>query len=121
MWYITLDQERDDDIDWIYENLYIANAATGNNEEVLGDHNITHVIDLISHKKTNTVHKLKYLHLSLKDTPDCDILDWVSKVTRFIELSEAKEEEPRFCFYCSKGLSRSVAVMAGYLICKGKR
>lgn len=88
---------------------------------MLGYHNITHVIDLVSHKKANTVQKLKYLHLSLKDTPDCDILDCVSQVTKFIEASEANEEEPRFCFYCSKGLSRSVAVMAGYLICKGKR
>ena len=41
----------DIDITKITESLYISNAVTGNNSLVLAEHGITHVINLVAHKK----------------------------------------------------------------------
>ncbi|CAI2375673.1 unnamed protein product [Moneuplotes crassus] len=143
---------RDDfDITKINENMYISNLAAASNPLVLAEHGITHVVNLVAHKKQEPGLKgsgaasdksymtastgwglsgeekeneegrqVKSLELSLKDTPDSDLLSIIEKVYKFIEVEKEKFESPKFLFFCTKGISRSASVCAGYLICTGK-
>lgn len=57
---------------------------------------ITHVINLVAHKNLEIISGLKYLNLSLKDTPECNILSVLPKVTEFVQEGEETEDSPRF-------------------------
>ena len=61
---------------------------------------ITHVINLVSHNSNKSIENLKYLNLSLKDSPECDILAALPKIIKFISKGEEEHENPRFLFFC---------------------
>lgn len=100
----------------IQDNLYIANAAAACDPDVLRTFGITHVINLTAHTINNEIELITYLNLSLNDTPDSDITTWIPQVIDFISKEERTNKDSKFMFHCRKGISRSVALMAGYLM-----
>lgn len=71
----------DIDITKIAENLYISNAATGNNSLVLAEHGITHVVNLVAHKK---------LELGLKESGVPPDRSCMTTATRWSSPAEEK-------------------------------
>lgn len=103
----------------IHNNLYIGNAIAANDQELLLKHKITHVIDLIAHRKLDKFPEITYLNLSLKDTPEGDVLTPLPDVNMFVETAIRDTPNARVCFWWHKGLSRSVTFLAAHLISKG--
>ncbi|KAK4165516.1 phosphatases II [Cladorrhinum sp. PSN259] len=79
--------------------------------EALG---ITHVLSIgkspLSHSEGIT-----YLRLSLLDSEDADIIPVIEKACEFIDTVE-KEPSGKVLVHCSAAISRSPAVVVGYLI-----
>lgn len=61
---------------------------------------ITHVINLVAHNNNKSIDNLKYLNLSIKDSPECDILSALPKIIKFINKAEEEIENPRYWFFC---------------------
>ena len=116
--YEILSCKRDNEIVWIDENLYIANSASAGNEEILNSNGITHIVNLVAHNFSNSYNCFKYLNLSVKDNPDADIIDLIPKIIIFISLGEKEIDNARFWFFWNKGVSRSVALLAAYMMYK---
>lgn len=95
-----LSADETNDILWIIDNLYIGNAASASNQDALKDHGITHVINLISHEKSKNIDDYKYLNISLRDTPESDILCWLPSIIDFIDSAEAEDSDSRILFHC---------------------
>lgn len=93
--------------------LYLAPASTTSNTPFLQHHGITHVLS-IGKSPASHLPGITYLRLPLTDTPSSPIKATIDKACEFIDA--AAVSNGRVLLHCSAAISRSPAVVAGYLI-----
>jgi protein-tyrosine phosphatase len=106
--------------------LYLAPASAASSLEFLQRHEITVVISIgktpsRKHTSIETDHgpqSITYHRLGLEDREDADIRKCVDSACVILE--EASAARKRVLVHCSAAISRSPAIVAGYLIrCRG--
>ncbi|KZW02817.1 phosphatases II [Exidia glandulosa HHB12029] len=93
--------------------LHLGPCSAASNEKLLSTAGITHVLS-IGATPTKTVPGITYTRLALKDEPTADLAACVAAAAAFID--EARRRKGRVIVHCSAAISRSPAVVAGYLI-----
>ena len=66
--------KKKDDLILIKDNLYIANEATAENQDILAENEITHAINLVANEESKVIQNITYFKASLRDNPEFDIL-----------------------------------------------
>lgn len=111
--------QNDWDIINVFDNLYISNEETAFNESLLNSVGITHAINLVAHHKNQKrIKTLSYFEANLKDSPSWNILGTLEDVINFISQNDHKNSDNKYLFFWKKGLSRSVSILAGFIMAK---
>uniref|UniRef100_A0A7S2RZQ4 Protein-serine/threonine phosphatase n=1 Tax=Mucochytrium quahogii TaxID=96639 RepID=A0A7S2RZQ4_9STRA len=114
----------DGEMSIITEGIYISRYRAVRDQEFLRQNGITHVINCAS-SSCNSLFKdsFTYLDLPLKDEPKSDeeIFKPLTPLESFIPsaslfIQECLDNGGRVVVHCRKGVSRSVAIVAGYLM-----
>lgn len=75
------------------QNMIVTSLALANDTNFLLNNNVTHVINCVSNNfPSNQVGTISYLHLSMRDSMDQDLLEPVTESLNFI--NEAKTASP---------------------------
>jgi len=97
--------------------LYVAGEIIANNEKVLEEVGITHIVNAAGDACENRFpEKIKYLTLYLKDSRGENIECVFYEVINFID--SVKQQGGKVLVHCVQGISRSVALCISYLICR---
>lgn len=109
------------DITKISDNLFISNYETTCNKEILKEHNITHIISCVSGLSPRYPDDFIYKNVPLLDNEYEDILTHIADCNQFID-DAIKNQGGNVLVHCMYGHSRSVSILAGYIIflSKGK-
>ncbi len=112
------------DCDEIHPNLFVGNGGAAQNLEYLKEMGITHVVNMAEgeidtganfYQKEN----IKYLGVSITDSPSTNIHKHFEVVTKFIE-NGIKNDGGKVLVHCFMGYSRSATCAIAYLmICEG--
>lgn len=96
--------------------IYIANREQARNRSMLQSLGVTHVVNASRDETTPFPESFQYCNCGLPDSVETDISS-VLEVTYWF-ISAALEESPEsvVLVHCSRGVSRSVAIVAGYLM-----
>jgi protein-tyrosine phosphatase len=104
----------------VEDNLFLANLKTVCNESLIlsiKESCSIYAINLVAQEEPNHI-TLNYFDdvfkAKLRDDPECDILTTLELVIKFI--TDNNDASSKFVFFCKKGVSRSAALMAGYLM-----
>lgn len=103
----------------ITENIYIGSLQDASNIDVLKTEGITHTVCCIG-DYSPAEECTNLIYLPIEDNPRQNIVPTVKAATRFI--TKALEENPsaKILIHCQMGISRAVAVAAGYFVQSGQ-
>ncbi|KAG6853658.1 hypothetical protein C0991_002550 [Blastosporella zonata] len=107
----------------IITRLYISDLSFAENPACLASFGITHVISAIS----GSVHipspaalyphpPPRHLHLKIEDSPFAELAAHLPGTTQWISDAYMSSPEARILVHCAEGVSRSVSVVAAFLI-----
>ena len=68
-------------IDEILPGLYIGNVYASQNESLLDNHHITHIINCTSDLDNSFGHRYTYLRFGIIDDPDANLVDHLDRIT----------------------------------------
>lgn len=110
----------------ITHNIYVSNSITAENEKYLIRNKfqivINTAIDVSNYfknkEKNNINNKIKYYDFGIKDDNDTNLKPTIYIISRIINYNIDKNENVKILVNCCMGLSRSVSMVAGYLILK---
>lgn len=97
--------------------LYLSNAITAKNIDVLNRENITHQLCVTNNEETSNAIKERgreNLIISIPDHSDIKISNYFEEAINFI--MQAKAENGVVLVNCERGISRSATIVAAYLI-----
>eukprot|EP01083_Nonionella_stella_P082555 227878_1 len=96
--------------------LYIGDWKQSEQHSVLNDLNITHILNVCEEKHAMTKINVEYKHVEINDSLDENILD--GKLTSAIQWIQTslETEDNRVLVHCKEGISRSAAIVIGYLM-----
>ena len=97
----------------IQDRLYLGNMNSANNSGMLRRLRITHVLTICP-MRPNQERGLKYLHVSIEDTPSARISQQFSRCIRFIH--EVLTGGGVLLVHCHAGISRSATIIIAYLM-----
>lgn len=101
----------------VVENLYIGSQDAAAEEEILDSKGITHIVNVGSGIPNMFEKKIKYFKVEILDTPEFDILPYIEPTSNFIDQAISKEHG-KVLVHCNAGVSRSSAILIGYLMSK---
>ncbi|KAF7493396.1 Dual specificity protein phosphatase 22 [Sarcoptes scabiei] len=99
----------------ILDGLFIGNIRDSRNFEQLKANSITHMVSI--HDDTalgSRIEGIKYLLIGITDSPHQNIIKFIPKCNDFIH--SARLAGGNVLIHCLAGMSRSVSIVAGYLI-----
>ncbi|KAG6819682.1 hypothetical protein H0H93_009638 [Arthromyces matolae] len=107
----------------IITRLYISDLSFAENPACLASYGITHVISVIS----GSVHipsasalyphlPPRHLHLRIEDSPFVELAAHLPSTTQWIRDAYMSSSEARILVHCGEGISRSVSIVAAFLI-----
>ncbi|KAG6884695.1 hypothetical protein C0993_008896 [Termitomyces sp. T159_Od127] len=107
----------------IITRLYISDLSFAENPTCLASYGITHVISVIS----GSVHlpppaalyphpPPRHLHLRIEDSPFAELAAHLPTTTQWIRDAYLTSPEARILVHCAEGISRSVSIVAAFLI-----
>lgn len=111
-----IDHWNDEDATKITDHIYIGNKLCSNNLEYLLKLGITNVIRVGNELKDNFIEHFVYLSINIKDSSSENIYPYFNVVYDFIE--KAIESKGMVYIHCYAGISRSVSLLASYLMKK---
>ncbi|PAV64840.1 hypothetical protein WR25_01064 [Diploscapter pachys] len=96
--------------------LYLGNAETAQNADLLEKHNIHHIINVTSNlpNALETNPKFHYLRISVDDNSTHNLIQFFPEAISFIE--SARLANDGCLVHCLAGISRSVTVCLAYLM-----
>ena len=95
--------------------MFLGTFKNANNFEEIKILGIKYILNCaIEIKPNNLPNEIKYCHLNLSDSPSSDITKYFEQAFSFIELARKKKQ--KILIHCKLGISRSPAVLIGYLI-----
>eukprot|EP01025_Chloroclados_australasicus_P032995 TRINITY_DN3351_c0_g2_i1.p1 TRINITY_DN3351_c0_g2~~TRINITY_DN3351_c0_g2_i1.p1 ORF type:complete len:529 (+),score=63.10 TRINITY_DN3351_c0_g2_i1:520-2106(+) len=101
----------------VSQDLFISGESVARDRAILQTNKITHIINCVGYEFQNHFPEdIEYLTLYLYDLPSVDIKCVLYDCFDFIETARAKKG--RILVHCEKGVSRSAAVVIGYLMWK---
>lgn len=107
------------DCDEIFPNLFVGNGAAAQNLEYLKLIGVTHVVNMAEGEVSTGARfyqedSIKYLGVSIADTPSTNIQTHFEMVTKFIE--NGIKEGGKVLVHCFMGYSRSATCGIAYLM-----
>jgi len=102
----------------IADNLYISDYETSFNKELLKEHGITHIISCVYGLTPRYPDDFKYKNIPLIDNPSEPILVYFDDACEYI--NNAIKNNGNVLVHCMYGASRSVTIIAAYIINKAK-
>lgn len=108
-----------DDITKVADHLFICNYETSCNKNALKDKNITHIINCVYGLPNRYPNDFVYKNVSLLDNENEDILPHIAESNQFID-DAVKNQGGNVLIHCIMGHSRSVSILAAYIIYLGK-
>jgi len=103
-------------IDKVADGIYLGNAVTARNENLLVDQGITHIISVGKGLVKHFPEKFSYKHIDIEDLPSVQIINYFQECNEFID--SALENHGRVYIHCYQGISRSTTIAVAYLIYK---
>eukprot|EP00941_MAST-03F_sp_MAST-3F-sp1_P006272 g6272.t1 len=104
-----------DGCSFILKYLYCGNSVAASNPDELARVGITHIVNCSTqHVADYYPEKYKYLSLQLRDNNKQDLTAVLYLVLQFIE--DARESNGKVLVHCLRGISRSPALCAAYLM-----
>lgn len=100
-------------LDAVREDVYIGPIQAAYLDEELRRLNVSHVINA-SGSRYSERDFVQYLHIDIEDSPDADIGKAFGRTCQFI--SEALDHKGAVLVHCEAGKSRSVTLLAAYLM-----
>ena len=99
----------------IFNWLYLGTFRNANNNQEIKKIGINYILNCaIEIHLKNLPNYIKYCHLNLVDDPSIDIIQYFEQAFSFIELARKKKQ--KILIHCKLGISRSPAILIGYLI-----
>ncbi|KAG6810854.1 hypothetical protein H0H92_010069 [Tricholoma furcatifolium] len=107
----------------IITRLYISDLSFAENPASLASHGITHIISAVS----GSVHipspaalyphpQPRHLHVRIEDSPFVELAAHLPMTTQWIRDAYLSNPDARILVHCHEGISRSVSVVAAFLI-----
>jgi protein-tyrosine phosphatase len=103
----------------VIPNLFISNYFAAIKKQNISDHKITHVVVCDPRLEAPFPKRCTYLRFPIYDNPSQNILNGLLDVFLWID-SALSDEKHRVLVHCAAGISRSGAVITGYLMYKKK-
>ncbi|KAF8065355.1 protein-tyrosine phosphatase-like protein [Lyophyllum atratum] len=107
----------------IIPRLYISDLAFAENPASLASHGITHIISAISSSvllpPASVLHPYpppRHLHVKVEDFPFAELAAHLPTTTAWIREAYRGTPNARVLVHCAEGVSRSVSVVAAFLI-----
>jgi len=113
----VVDTNPDTDCCEVVENLFIGSQDAAAEEEILTTKGITHIVNVGTGIPNMFEHKFKYFKVDILDTPEFDILPFIEPTSNFID-NAINNEHGKVLVHCNAGVSRSSAILIGYLMKK---
>jgi len=113
----VVDTNPDTDCCEVVKNLFIGSQDAAAEEEILTSKGITHIVNVGTGIPNMFEHKFKYFKVDILDTPEFDILPFIEPTSNFID-NAIKNENGKVLVHCNAGVSRSSAILIGYLMKK---
>ena len=103
-----------DIINCIKGTLYIGNSSAANNQTLLKNHDITHMLICCSEIGPSYPEKFEYKKLNIQETFDFNISEFFSEAFEFIQTGI--NSGGSVFVYCVQGQSRSPTIICSYLM-----
>lgn len=102
----------------IIPNLYISDLSFAENPACLSSYGITHIISVISGSVLIPAlyPQPRHLHVKVEDFPFAELAAHLPTTTACIRDAYRSNPEARILVHCAEGISRSVSVVAAFLI-----
>ncbi|GLB34489.1 putative dual specificity phosphatase, catalytic domain [Lyophyllum shimeji] len=108
----------------IVPRVFISDLSFAENPACLGSHRITHIVSALSHSVVLPSPSAlpdghpapRHLHVRVEDFPFAELAAHLPGTVGWIEEALREDKEARVLVHCGEGVSRSVAVVAAYLI-----
>ena len=95
--------------------LFIGNLKNANNKEEIKIIGIKNILNCAAEiQKLDIADDVNYCHIKLTDSSDIDITQFFDQAFSFIE--SARKRKEKILIHCKLGISRSPAIVIGYLI-----
>lgn len=109
-----------EDLNLVAPNIYIGCLESAKNVDLLKTLNITHILTVEDKLLEEDVHKhFTYKFKRLLDLPSSNILDILEECIEFID--SGVNNSTGVLIHCLVGISRSAAIVIGYLMNREKR
>ncbi|XP_066542226.1 dual specificity protein phosphatase 19 isoform X2 [Hoplias malabaricus] len=108
------DNSWDLQVGYIRPYLLLGSQDAAHDFGTLRKYRITHVLNVAYGVENAFTDLLIYKTLSILDQPDTDIISHLLDCSQFID--QAKAEKGAVLVHCNSGVSRSVAIVIGYLM-----
>ena len=100
----------------IFNWLFLGSFKNAFDNEELSNVGITHVLNCAMEIHDDNLPKnINYLHIKIVDTVKFDILSYIDIANKFIEEAR-KFKNGKILIHCKFGISRSAAILIGYLM-----
>lgn len=105
----------------IIPRLYISDLSFVENQSALTSYGITHVVSAISGKvlippSSAQFASPQHLHVRVEDLPFAELASHLPHTTAWINAALRSNPNARIVVHCAEGISRSVSVVAGFLM-----
>jgi protein-tyrosine phosphatase len=98
----------------IIDGLFIGSESNAKNLEELSTEQIRHIVNVTSHVPLYHADQLQYCHLPADDTQKQNLLEYFDQAYSFINQAIVNNE--KVLVHCVAGISRSPAIVIGFLM-----
>lgn len=101
----------------IVPRVYVSDLSSAEDGALLAAHGITHILSAMPLVRAPAAYlSRKHMVVPLQDTPFAELAGHLADTTKFISQALRSSPHARVLVHCQMGASRSVSVVAAYLI-----
>ncbi|KZV66541.1 phosphatases II [Peniophora sp. CONT] len=101
----------------IVPRVYVSDLSVAEDASLLAAAGITHVLSVLPLARSPpSMHARTHMVVPLQDTPFAELAGYLPSTTSFIDKALRSSPHARVLVHCAMGASRSVSVVAAYLI-----